>query len=676
MIKPDPHKSLAERITELNSPVPRGFRPPDNFILCTSMNGQKTFYGQLVWDINPLRLSAKLMSKIHFDNYFDPKKDVSLAQNDLIEEAKYILFCIMYYSASGYGGTVSAAGVLDYSNTVRLMARFCDAMKANPLVGTLSLRQVMTNPVYLGAMLKSIKDRPSQQRNILNIISRLGAMGEQNLGYRVSTNFDDFSVPPPGPRVQHPVIPTKLYVGLIDGLLADLSRFASYSSNLENLIGACADRAYGVQPRTQHGIAEDTGIQLQPDFETATRDHSLSDFFKDDFSCKNRVSFSHLVAVIQHSLKYIIHTFTGMRDQEVGRLPYDCLMKEVVEKEVYDDQGLIRDPGLIIDIISTTTKHTGYRKDASWLATTEVVQAVGVAQALCRGLSRILGIPPESMLLFTRSSPIHITDRTPRPTQLLKKNEPALFSRLIISQSDLNELLLSNPERTFSIDDGFEVGKPWPISTHQLRRSLAFYGSSSGFISLPSIAKQFKHFCKQMARYYANHFEKIKTIFGYYDPKTDEYKIPHTHFLYEFQLATPMNTALELINEVLGEMPLYGGGGAQIQRQRELIATEQLDIRDFREDTVKRVKAGDFVWRSTMLGGCMKQGDCDTYMLGQVTTCLSCDGAAISPEKLDKTIEQTRKDLLNYSKGSGEYQITESELNKLTDFHTKHVKSK
>lgn len=671
----DINGSLGEQIAKLNLPVSPGLCPPDSFVLCKDADGNQTLYRHLVWDLNPLRLSAKLISKIHFDNYFK-EKIYNDQQQSLIEEGKYIIFCLMYYSASGYGGTVSAASILDYSNTVRILAKFCYGMRENPLVGALSLQQLMTNPAYLAATLRHLKSRPKQQRNILKIMSRLSAMGERNLGYKVSTNFDDLSVPPPGPTEQHPVIPTKLYIGLIDCLLSDLDRIAPYSFRLEKFISAFSDRQYAIDPRTQHLNAGDTKIPLKPDFRSGADDHLLTDFFTGDYECNDRSRFSRIITIIQHLLKYVIHAFTGMRDQEVGRLPYDCLMQEEVEAAVLDDKGQIRDAGLIVDIISTTTKHTGYRRETSWLATTEVVKAVRAAQAICRGIASILKVPPESLFLFTSSGPIRMKDSIPLPTVLMKKTEPACFRRLIITQSDLNELILSNPERAFLAKDGFEVGQPWPLSTHQLRRSLAFYASSSGFVSLPSIAKQFKHMSKLMTRYYANNFEKIKTIFGYFDPATNEYKLPHTHFLYEFQLAVPMSTALELINEVLGEMPLYGGGGAQIQRQRELIATDQLDIRDFREDTLKRVKAGDFVWRSTLLGGCTKLEDCDTYMLGQVTTCLICDGAAISPLKLQAAIEQNRKKLLSYPKDSGEYQITESELNKLIEFQRKYVKSK
>ncbi|CAI8922600.1 hypothetical protein EMIT0P258_50012 [Pseudomonas sp. IT-P258] len=95
----------------------------------------------------------------------------------------------------------------------------------------------------------------------------------------------------------------------------------------------------------------------------------------------------------------------------------------------------------------------------------------------------------------------------------------SLATSILIDSQDLIELAATSPELDFAAKESFAVGQPWNLTSHQFRRSLAFYGSSSGFISLPSLKKQYKHMTLQMARYYANNFENLKTIFGYYDPE-------------------------------------------------------------------------------------------------------------------------------------------------------------
>ncbi|MEW3673854.1 integrase, partial [Pseudomonas aeruginosa] len=89
------------------------------------------------------------------------------------------------------------------------------------------------------------------------------------------------------------------------------------------------------------------------------------------------------------------------------------------------------------------------------------------------------------------------------------------------------------------------------LTSHQFRRSLAFYGSCSGFLSLPTLRAQFKHMTIQMARYYANGFDNLRTIFGYYDEKKIDFVLPYNHFAFEFQMAMPMSVANQLIADLL-----------------------------------------------------------------------------------------------------------------------------
>ena len=71
---------------------------------------------------------------------------------------------------------------------------------------------------------------------------------------------------------------------------------------------------------------------------------------------------------------------------------------------------------------------------------------------------------------------------------------------------------------------------------------------------------QFKHMTIQMARYYANGFDNLRTIFGYYDEKKKDFVLPSSHFAFEFQMAMPMSVANQLIADLLfNDEPLFGG---------------------------------------------------------------------------------------------------------------------
>ena len=73
--------------------------PASDFVLCRNESGDATaVYGDAVWDFNPYRLSAKKISRLFFDKVFD---DDGKEQQALIEEAKYVLYCLIYFAGGG-----------------------------------------------------------------------------------------------------------------------------------------------------------------------------------------------------------------------------------------------------------------------------------------------------------------------------------------------------------------------------------------------------------------------------------------------------------------------------------------------------------------------------------------------------------------------------------------------
>lgn len=666
---------LADAIiqTQASNPlVKAGKQPGKDFVLCWDSEGTPTAtYGQDTWDLNPLALSAKLIANVRFDRIFKGK--ISEEQRKLIEEVRFILFCLMYYASACTKGSIDASTILSYSYTLRQAARYCESLRENSLVGQISIQRLLTTQAYLNGFLKSLTGQTKHQSQTLIIMTRLFTIGEANLGYQVLSSID-FNGIPERDRKQHPVIPSRLYIDLINLQTSELNLIEPYIPKLESFISCFEDRLYGINLTSQLKINKSSSLVCRPDFAEAVTHHGLEGFFTGDYSCTERRSLSLVITRLQYLLKNVLHTYTGMRDQEVVRLPYDCLANEEAYPAQNNAIGEQIKPSVMIDIISTTTKLTRVRKEEVWLAPLEAKRAIVIAQAICRGIARVLGVPAEKLPLFTSSAAIRRIGIKPRATVFCSDARPFYFKKLTITESDLSELLLTDEKRDFMREADFFVGSIWPLCSHQLRRSLAFYASSSGFVSMPSIASQFKHLAIQMARYYANNFDKIKTIFGYYDKDAGEYKLPQGHFLHEFQIAVPMHIAHDLIAAVLSDIKFSGGGGTQIIKQRELMQAGEISIVEFRSSTVKRVASGELSYRNTFLGGCMKKGHCDSYMLGQNITCLKCDGAAIHPEKLNNGIRLGKEELSLYAKNSGEYQVVKLEISELEAYRSKWLK--
>lgn len=644
--------------------------PSPDFVICRDKSGKATaVYGNTVWDLNPYRLSARKMVRFNFDKVFHDK---GAEQQALVEEVKHILYCIIYFAGGGRLGALSAKTLGQYWGVLRLCMQFCLGQKLKPMVGVLSLQQFLTNPVYIGTFIHQAKFERSAFAGVLGALIRVG---KERLGYAVidPAKFDLKRLD----CKQHPVIPTRIYLQMINVAADLLEQIYQGVDRYESFLVCFADEHYGINQHVQ--ICRGIGGKafLRPGMSQALEIHGLASVFTGNFSCSDRRFLQKSVRLIQYLIKTVIHLYTGMRDQEVMRMSYDCMSESVARKSVVDHQGVERDKPLLVSVLSTTTKFTGYKQEGTWFASSEVVKAVKVAQAICRGLAKLYKVDLDehfplfanpSIITYKNSSgEVNVSDFTGPKCR-------ALFGSLTIESVDLQELALSDPSRDFFSDPEFAVGQPWPLTSHQFRRSLAFYGASSGFISLPTLRAQFKHMTIEMSHYYANHYGNIRTVFGYYDDKKKEFVLPSTHFAFEYQMAMPMAVANQLIADVLlSEEPLFGGTGSYAEKQKDRVRTGEIQIGYVRADTERRVTSGAISYRPTLLGGCTKTGHCDSFLLGEYTKCLSCEGAIIKPSKLNAAIEDAIIELANYDEGSGEYQIVMGDIQRLTAFKARLI---
>lgn len=654
--------------------APQAFaKPSPDFVLCRDQSGKATaVYSEAVWDFNPYRLSAQKINKIYFDGVFD---DDGNEQQALIEEAKYLMYCLIYFAGGGRVGVLAASTLAQYWNVLRKTMQFCYAQKQKPLVGVLSLQQLFTVPVYLAAFIRE-QISSSNGKVFAGILNRLVSVGQERLGFAV-LNPGRLDLKSPDYK-QHPVIPTRIYLSLINVTGDLLDQLYEGVGAYESFIACFADEHYGVDYKIQSSRGLGGKAYHRPDMPQALRSHGLSAVFVKEFACPFKINLPRVLLQMQFVVKTVIHLYTGMRDQEVLRMSYSCLSEQTIRKPVVDDQDIVRDQPQTVSVLSTTTKFTGYKKAGAWFAPSVVIKAVEIAQAICRGLAKLYRIEVNdscplflnpSILTYTRNTAeVSVTKFTLRATQLRS------LQALTIQAEDLTELAESDPGRDFHNELAFAIGQPWPLTSHQFRRSLAFYGSSSGFVSLPSLRAQYKHMTIQMSRYYTNGFDNLRTIFGYYDEKKKDFVLPSNHFAFEFQMAMPMSVANQLIADLLfSEEPLFGGTGSYIERQKKRVKAGDIHIEDVRADTEQRVKTGAISYRPTLLGGCTKVGRCDSFLLGDYTECLSCEGAIIKPEKLNTAIEEATKEMSCYAEGSGEYQIVKADIERLSAFKARLI---
>ena len=95
--------------------------------------------------------------------------------------------------------------------------------------------------------------------------------------------------------------------------------------------------------------------------------------------------------------------------------------------------------------------------------------------------------------------------------QAKKWFEYTLSSELTLTNEDIKDLKVSDPERNFKIGDDYE------FTCHQLRRSFAYYLIGYELLSFPQLKQQFSHVSLAMTRHYANNaskFQKLRTLKG------------------------------------------------------------------------------------------------------------------------------------------------------------------
>jgi len=638
--------------------------PSADFVLCRDINGKPTaIYGEDIWDFNPYRLSGKKISQFRFDNFLVGKSPIE--RRSLVNEAKYLLFLIQYFAEGGHTGNIAVSTLNGYYQVMASAIEYCISLQENQFMGTISLGELFSNKRLLNKFL-STKVGTSIKKRTRAIGNHLSYIGQGRVGFSAIANLeievDDSE--------QTPVIPTMIYLSYINHLTDELKLFEGKLDALPDLLENFKDTFYGRSYEWQKSNRVGGKAKWRPDMQEALKIYKLEDVFSGELAVNSSTSLSSVLKAIQYRMRLILHLYTGMRDQEVMRLPYDCIEQTTISEEGNDPDGKVTISKRVVKLISTTTKYTGYRESCAWYAAPEAENAIKVLQLICKGLAKIYGVDLKNCDLFLTPAVVINPNKKPEIVEFgYKTKKPTWMESLIITDKDFSELQQSDPTRDFNESPDFHVGSIWPLRSHQFRRSLAYYASSSGFVKLPTLKRQFKHLTLAITRYYSRNFENINSIFGRYNKETKEFDLPKEHVIHDCQSGNTTNIVDMLMYDLLGSTEkLYGKTGGYVERKREKLRDNEVLIEEVRTETTRRVDKGEIHYRDTLLGGCMSDTKCDRFMLGELTECLTCDDAAIKEEKVDIQIDAIQSQLTHFDKADGEYQILVAELNKLKGY--------
>lgn len=417
---------------------------------------------------------------------------------------------------------------------------------------------------------------------------------------------------------QTPLIPSRIYCAILADLLANLDQIAR---DLPWILDAYRkERAATLtaphgQTRKQRQWYRDKQLQ---ELNEAMLDRGWKrDRLQGPGSLHNFIAGKILTA--QLKLLNVVIAFTGMRIAEALSLPLKGVLEEVEHR------------GSTHHVVNGYShKLNGGRKQpASWVTSSEGHRAILLAQEIASTVletHRDLGSTSEgNALLFCALT-------NPYKMQLVANTYRRMHNYVIpevcpaIVQADIDELNAIQLERSW-LGEGFEVGRPWPLTFHQYRRSLSVYAHRSGMVSLPALKGQLQHITDEMRSYYSDGFcRAVNLVFD------------KEHFSHEWNAAKAESSFLAYSLAVLfSDEDLVGEvGGRGATRMRQAVLSRS------REETLNLFRDGKLAYRETVLGGCSAVDGCDHTPLEPIPwDCLEkdCANTVVFSKRLDLLIK-------------------------------------
>ena len=620
-------------------------RTSADFVISRTLEGETlSRYGDDVWDLRPYE--TRVPARILF----------TCAEGVIKEEAKWLMYLLLYVADSGLATGLMISTIMNYWKIVRKLALHSDKK-------AIYIRDIFENKDELIRFVSSIGTRVDLATFSI-ILSHLLNMPTEVSGYHVP-GFAKYevvskklnSLPNFG---QFPVIPPRIYFNFIQQIDSLISEIYTNKNILFNFLERILETArFGRSDYTQRELGY-SSKEFGANFKEASELYNLKDLFE-KYGVWNLPSLVVFLHKIQHACKLQIHIYSGMRNGEALSLRVGALRSVKTETGKY------------YKLIGETSKLVGQKKIVSWVTSKDVVKAYRIVNTSAKLIGKNIGIKENEVPLFISFNYLCITNRhtyydgfqIKTPHRSHKHNE--VFDLLDcdqfrIRESDLDHLEQVNPFRAWEAENAFKLNSVWRFTTHQFRRSLAFYVAQSSHVSLPSLKRQLKHINREMTLYYCH----AKT-------RPDEYCV-EGHISSLIHRVKPEADAIAYLHNVLqSSEQLYGAHGKFVEHNIRK-STQGVLLKQSRDNLIKQFKKGAIAYKETPLGVCTTITPCDKKAFRNINACISCDRAVIKLSKLERVIARQSlfvDELKQMDSNSVEYRTEMAELNALSSYREK-----
>lgn len=664
----------------------------DEFVVSRSKTGVLSRYGDAKWDFSPYSAN-----RVVFNFKELAGRDGELA-SVLVREAKLIMFMMLFSGIKTAGKRKPKASSLRAYHSVVL-----DISKCAHSVGV-PLSEAAQSDAFLMAFKSSLVSLEADTKLghikalllFLNRASHANSLAPYNIPIVIPEDqLSDVLAMIEKVRStidreieRTPLIPTRILSELIAGCEDHVSKCAPYldgAISLTNKVYNDPDTSpsYGINNnsaksalsafkgrkslKAKRGVGAEWSWKTEKHtlvtLEDAAKEHDCFELFTLGQSANiGFKSLKEFLSSVRVAGEILVHAYTGMRLHEVHVLPYDFFGRLEIH-------GMNSIP--VVKSFTSKIDAKNYSEGTVWVSSNRLEIVAKVLQKIARifyifnsaapvDISRLpIYISP---LWRGAAKPVHYDyplAKTGVYQPDTKQPDPLWFlDKITIESSDIEELVTFDAFRDWDKDSRFEIGKKWPLASHQFRRSVAVYASRSGMVSLPSLATQFKHLSVAMTAIYAENSSFAKQILY------KEGEIPATHgVIRDFQKAKLFNAATRFHEAVIANPNrLWGGYGKKIQRFKDNGTLPM--IMSNRAKTEKAMSTGRMNFVETMAGGCIRKGGtCEEYGVYEVIPCFGgCPDAIEKDGKAAEYVEGLEFALTHMDPGSPQYAAIQKEI--------------
>ncbi|EIZ1040477.1 hypothetical protein MOU89_002051 [Vibrio parahaemolyticus] len=347
----------------------------------------------------------------------------------------------------------------------------------------------------------------------------------------------------------------------------------------------------------------------------------------------NAIEFQRYLGQLITASYIVCGGFSGMRDSELDKLTPNSYYNDTLSGRVHH-------------MLQSHTFKLGEKRE-TWVTAASSKTAIDLMTVLTKRWRSEITYPDEK---YANSLWVNQGARSVPPKLITKWNERLKrFCKqfnFIVTKEDYQECLTSNPRSLNKVKEIIIIGKPWPMGTHQFRRTLAFYCVKNRLGTLVALKQQFKHLYLSMTEWYTNG-GKLASL---YDLKVD------TQIQQALEEINAETTANKIFKQWHSEETLSGTHGKSIMKMRGDVPT----IYSSWDVIYKAVKDGKLTLHGSMHSYCKSGYDCD--MDGVVTPqfCVDCgSGSSIIDEQQAKWWQKKHRSLVAYIESGEEISVSE-----------------